>query len=87
MGKEQSDETVPTADPEFVVRHYSISEIADLWGLAANTVRRIFEREPDVIAIGRVIAARGKRRRVMLRIPEPVAARVWKRLQIQGGAR
>ena len=70
----------------FAVRHYSVTEIAELWGLAPNTVRRIFEREPEVIALGRTISARGKHRRVTLRIPEPVAKRVWTRLQIQASA-
>lgn len=82
-----ADQTGHPSLPPFVVRHYSVAEIAKLWGLAPNTVRRIFEREPDVVAIGRAISARGKHRRVTLRIPQPVAERVWKRLQIQGSAR
>jgi hypothetical protein len=73
--------------PEFIVPHFSVAEIAELWGLAPNTVRRIFEREPDVVAIGRAVSARGKQRRVTLRIPQPVAQRVWRRLQIQGRGR
>lgn len=84
---QREDEVQERICPAFVVRHYSVTEIAELWGLAPNTVRRIFEREPDVVAIGRTITARGKHRRVMLRIPQPVAERVWKRLQIPLRAR
>jgi hypothetical protein len=83
MGSE--DHGTQSLSPPFVVPHFTVQELAKLWGLADNTVRRIFEREPGVIAIGRAIPARGKHGRVMLRIPQPVAERVWKRLQLPGG--
>ena len=60
-------------------RHYSPAELADLWGLSSDTIRRLFEREPGVLAIGDRNPRR-KRRYVTLRIPESVAARVHRRL-------
>jgi hypothetical protein len=69
-----------TFPPPFAVRHYSVDELAKLWSLAPNTVRRLFAREAGVVTV----SARGKRRRVMLRIPQPVAERVWRRMQIGG---
>jgi len=57
-------------------RHYAPEEIADLWSLSADTVRRLFEREPGVMVIERT----KKRRYRTLRIPESVALRVHRRM-------
>jgi hypothetical protein len=76
-----------TPPPPFAGRHYSVQEIAKLWGLHADTVRRIFSREAGVIAIGRAVSARGKHGSVTLRIPQDVLERVYRRLQLPGGAR
>jgi hypothetical protein len=53
-------------------RHYSVSEVATLWSLSRDSVRRIFRREPGVLVIGE--------RYVTLRIPESVLERVHRRL-------
>ena len=53
-------------------RHYSIPEVAGLWNLSRDSVRRIFRREPGVLVIGD--------RYVTLRIPESVLQRVHRRL-------
>jgi hypothetical protein len=60
-------------------RHYTPEELANLWSLSADTVRRLFEREPGVLLIERP-RLRGRRRYRTLRIPESVAARVHRRL-------
>jgi hypothetical protein len=60
-------------------RHYSPSELAELWGLSSDTIRRLFEDEPGVVTIGERNPRR-KRRYVTLRIPQSVAARVHRRL-------
>jgi hypothetical protein len=60
-------------------RHYSPSELAELWGLSSDTIRRLFEDEPGVVTIGER-KPRRKRRYVTLRIPQSVAARVHRRL-------
>lgn len=53
-------------------RHYSVTEVAVLWNLSRDSVRRIFRREPGVLVIGD--------RYVTLRIPESVLQRVHRRL-------
>ena len=53
-------------------RHYSVGEVANLWALSRDSVRRLFRREPGVLAMGD--------RYVTLRIPESVLERVHRRL-------
>jgi hypothetical protein len=77
-GASQGDKTAP----EFAVRHYSVKELVAMWKLSENTVRALFEHEPGVLCIEAAAAARkfSRRRYRTLRIPEPVAARVYARL-------
>jgi hypothetical protein len=67
-------------------RHYSPDELALLWNLSADTVRRLFEREPGVLVISRQ-RSRSARRYRTLRIPESVAVRVHRRLSNPVAAR
>ena len=60
-------------------RHFSPAELAEVWRLSEDTVRRIFEREPDVLIFENPDKASDRRRRTML-IPESVAERVYRRL-------
>jgi len=60
-------------------RHYSPKELADTWGLSAETIRELFESEPGVLVIG-TNATRMKRRYRTFRIPESVAVRVHRKL-------
>jgi hypothetical protein len=46
----------------FTVRHFAVGEVAELWGLSDDTVRKLFEREPGVLIIGRN-ESRGRKRR------------------------
>ena len=61
-------------------KHYSIIEIAELWALSEKTVRKIFEREPDVIhwSTEEKLHKRGYR---TLRVPETVLHRVHRKLR------
>jgi hypothetical protein len=65
-------------------KHFTPSDLAKAWGVSAETVRQIFRDEPDVLRVGSNGVAppsiSGKRKYVLLRIPESVAARVHKRL-------
>jgi hypothetical protein len=56
-------------------RHYSVSEVAALWNLSQDTVRRLFQNEPGVLVVGDENPHRG-RRYLTLRIPEHVLDRV-----------
>ncbi len=64
----------------YTARHYSIDELAEAWNISRDTVRRLFEREPDVLVIERTRGLGRKRRYKTLRIPEEVARRVYRRL-------
>lgn len=65
--------------PRFAMRHYTVAEIAEMWHLSDDAVRKLFESEPGVLSIGESRSGR-KRRYVTLRIPEDVAERVHRRL-------
>ena len=58
--------------------YYSVKELAFIWNLDAETVRRIFIREPGVMIFRN--QAPGKRVYRLLRIPGQVAARVARRV-------
>jgi hypothetical protein len=64
-------------------RHYSVSELAKLWNLSENTIRRMFENEPGVL-LWASQAKRFKRAYTTLRIPESVMLRVHRKLRIAG---
>ena len=59
--------------------HYTAKELAELWNLSADVVRRLFEREAGVLVLANG-SPRGKRRYTTLRIPAAVAQRVHQRL-------
>jgi hypothetical protein len=60
-----------TTDADFL----TVAQVAERWGLSADTITRLFADEPGVIALGKE-HPRGKRRRVTLRIPVEVVERV-----------
>jgi hypothetical protein len=62
-----------TATGMAIERHYTPDELGQLWNLSADTVRRLFEREPGVLVIERA-TSRARRYRT-LRRPESVAQR------------
>jgi hypothetical protein len=64
----------------FAELHYTVAEIAEKWKLSEDAVRRLFEKEPGVLILGRDDRAGGRRRYTTLRIPESVASRVHRRL-------
>ena len=60
--------------------HFSPDELAQAWGLSADTIRRIFEHEPGVLIFQNPVRAAHVRRRRILRIPREVAERVYRRV-------
>jgi hypothetical protein len=69
------------APGRFAEKHYSVAEIAEMWGLSPSAVRRIFQNEPGVLALGEPRPKFGRRRgKVTLRIPQSVLERVYRRL-------
>lgn len=59
-------------------RHYSVPEVAILWGVSEKTVRRLFDGEDGVLRWGSSESAK-KRGYQNLRIPESVLIRVHHR--------
>jgi len=68
--------------PVFAERHYSVQDIAELWSLSADAVRRIFEHEIGVLVLEGGGMRYRKRRYRTLRIPASVAERVHRRLSV-----
>ncbi len=63
-------------------RHYSVPEIAEMWGVSQKTARRFFEKEGGVLRWGsqeEILPRRRKRGYCNLRIPESVLIRVHQR--------
>jgi AraC-like DNA-binding protein len=56
-------------------RHYSVPEVASLWGISEKTVRRLFGGEDGVLRWGSAETSR-KRGYQNIRIPESVLIRV-----------
>ena len=56
-------------------RHYTVAEVAKLWNLRPDAVRRLFRNEPGVLILGDA-NPRGKRRYLTIRIPVSVLERV-----------
>jgi len=59
-------------------RHYSASEVAELWHVSALTVRRMFEDMPGVLKIShaRLLPNRERKPRTTLRIPASILEQV-----------
>lgn len=71
----QAPSTTFTAPTE---RHFTVPEVAAMWKLSTDSVRRLFQNEPGVLRLGR--DHKGTRQYVTLRIPESVFQRVYRRL-------
>jgi hypothetical protein len=62
---------------------YSVKELAGLWGVSDETIRRLFEEEDGVLDIQTPRRSKSKKRRYRnLRIPGHVALRVENRMRV-----
>lgn len=61
--------------------HYKVDEVAELWNMSPDTVRRIFLEEPGVIRYMRP-RSKYKRRYSTILIPESVLNRVYRRMMV-----
>lgn len=69
-------------------RHYSVAQVAVQWGLSTDTVRRLFEHEPGVLAFEPAYDGMSRRRRYRtLRIPAAVVERVHRMHLVATGGR
>jgi hypothetical protein len=61
--------------PEVTEKHYSVSEVACLWGISTDLVRDIFRKEQGVLKFRRP-GTRTKRSYSTIRVPHSVLVRV-----------
>jgi hypothetical protein len=73
-----------TGNSRFASQHYTVAEIASLWKLSEDTIRKLFGSEPGVLVIEAPKPRYGKRRYCTLRIPDFVVQRVHRKLSRQG---
>jgi hypothetical protein len=62
----------------FSERHYTIAELAQMWSISYEAVRRLFDHEPGVFRM-KSRGSLGRREYATVRIPESVARRVRQR--------
>lgn len=74
--------TPPERVSAFAEQHFTIAQIAELWGVSKDTVRRLFAKEPGVLVFGCSENRAHKRRYTTLRIPESVVERVRRRCSL-----
>jgi hypothetical protein len=67
-------------EPAAAERHYSATEVAAIWNLHVETIRRIFQDEPGVVVL-QAPSKKGRRPYKTIRIPQSVLKRVHLRLQ------
>jgi hypothetical protein len=60
-------------------RHYSISELAEIWNLSRDSINRLLLKEPGVLIFKN--PRRGHRTYRTIRIPHSVAERIYRRMQ------
>ena len=76
------DHVPDTPGAGFEERHFTISELAQMWNLSEELVRQLVRDEPGVTEWVR--QAPGKRRYRVLRIPQSVADRLYRRARERG---
>lgn len=79
MNERENAFTMPPAQGAAFERHYSVKQLAELWGLGVDLMRRILAHEEGVVRIAHPETLH-KRGYVTLRVPESVARRVHRRL-------
>jgi hypothetical protein len=68
------DAKTDNREHEATERHFTPAELGNIWGLSAETIRGLFEKESGVLVVA--TTAKGKRRYRTFRIPERVVIRV-----------
>ena len=77
-GKHSGEDTEEVSARPTFERHYSVEELAKIWQVSDDFVRRLFLREPGVVVFWR--QQPGRRVYRTLRIPASVAERVHNRM-------
>jgi predicted transcriptional regulator len=61
-------------------QHYSVQQVAKLWGLSEHAVRDAFEHEPGIVRLGNSQSTGRRRKYVTVRIPASVVERIHSRM-------
>jgi hypothetical protein len=79
----QAEEAIlaKATSPATLERHFSVLEVAKIWNLSKDAVRRKFQDEPGVLVLSSHSSGR-KRRYTTLRIPQSVLERVHQRCSL-----
>lgn len=64
-------------------RHYSVSEVAELWGWSETKVRDTFRDKPGVLQSKLRTLRPRKQEHVKLRIPESILIRVHREMSVR----
>ena len=70
-----------TSAPSALETYFTVRDVAALWKLSEDTVRRLFQGEPGVLIVS-PRQRRGKRSYTTIRIPKSVLERVHKRCSL-----
>jgi hypothetical protein len=65
-----------SSDTSFAEKHYRVSDLAELWGLGRETIRKLIMDDPGVIKIRQ----RRKKMHTTYSVPESAARRIHTRL-------
>jgi hypothetical protein len=63
------------SDQLFKERHYAVQEVALMWHISPDAIRKLFRNEPGVLILGDKVGRR-KRPYTTMRIPQSVLERV-----------
>lgn len=65
-------------------RHYTVAQVAEIWGWSSQKVRMTFREEPGVLqSQSRASFRNRKRQNITLSIPESILLRVHRRLAVR----
>ena len=65
--------------PDFLERHYALTELSKAWHISRPTLRSWFRDEPGVILYGSAKLKKGRHRtHLSMRVPESVARKVYR---------
>lgn len=82
LGQAEEAILAKATSPATLERHFSVLEVAKIWNLSKDAVRRMFQNEPGVLVLGDTNPRRRKRRYLTLRIPQSVIDRVHERYSL-----
>jgi len=68
----------PKGETGAVEPHFSVKQLAELWGFSQRTIRRLIEDEPELVTIRR--DSRNKRTYRRVQVPASVAERLHRKL-------